>query len=174
MCCVSVRGGGGGVFFSDKLSCPVRKEIWAAFLVASILIIDIFIIILSINNALAFNLSTLHFNVTLSETRRRLLHLSYSMRQGACSDSPIHVNQVPSPQYTSNGWFSGTENPACVDRWISGQVLLLLLPWDWEQVKNLFIYRSSKTLESYNKINKINISRSLSYFLVNFMYSNKL
>ena len=80
--CVSVRGG-RVVFVSDKLSCPVRKEIWAAFLVASILIIDIFIIILSINNALAFTLSTLDFNVTLSETRRRLLHLSYSMRQGS-------------------------------------------------------------------------------------------
>ena len=59
----------------------------------------------------------------------------------ACSDSPIYVNQVPSPQYTSNGWFSGTENPACIDGWISGRVLLLL-PWDREQVKNLFIYRS--------------------------------
>ena len=78
-----MSGGGGGGLFSDKLSGPVRKEIWAAFLVASILIIDIFIIILSINNALAFTLSTLDFNVTLSETGRRLLHLSYSVRQGS-------------------------------------------------------------------------------------------
>ena len=84
MCCVGVRVGGGEVvFFSNKFSRPVRMEIWAAFLVASIPIIEIIIIILSINNALAFNLSTLDFNVTFSETRRRLLHLCYSMRQGS-------------------------------------------------------------------------------------------
>ena len=83
MCCVGVQGGGGGgevggrvAFFSDKLICPVRKEIR----VASILIIDIIIIILSIYNAPAFNLLTLDFNVTFSETRGRLQHLSYSMR----------------------------------------------------------------------------------------------
>ena len=67
MCCVGVQGAGGGrgekrkffVFFSNKLSCPGRKEIW----VSSVLISIIIIIISSINNALAFNLSTLDFNV---------------------------------------------------------------------------------------------------------------
>ena len=51
-------GGGGGVrkgkyflFFSNKLSCPVRKKIW----VVSILLTIIIIIILSINNAPTFN-----------------------------------------------------------------------------------------------------------------------
>ena len=63
MCCVRVKGGGGGggegegvkkgkyfVFFSNKLSCPVRKEIW----VASILITIIIIIILMLQHSIYF------------------------------------------------------------------------------------------------------------------------
>ena len=55
--CPKERGGGVKigkyfVFFSNKLSCPVRKKIW----VASILLTIIIIITLSINNAPTFNL----------------------------------------------------------------------------------------------------------------------
>jgi len=56
-------GGGGGekrtffFFFSNKLSCPRWKEIWVSSVLISIIIIS------SINNAPAFNLSTLDFNV---------------------------------------------------------------------------------------------------------------
>ena len=152
--------------------------IWAAFLVASILIIDIIIIILSITNTLAFNLLTLDFNVT------------YFFRNQEKAPTPLLQH--------------GTGEPAVTHPYMSIKCLLLntrrmgdflalkIRPAKMEGLADeccccclgieskskiysyidpgVIIYfksSSSKTLESYKKIN---ISRSFSYFLVNFMY----
>ena len=155
------------LFFSNKLSCPVRKKIW----VASILLTIIIFIILSINNALTFNLCYVFRNQENASTP--LLHratgepavthpymsikclLLNTRRMGDFLALKIRPAKMEGLADECCCCCLGIESKSKIYSYIDPGVIIY------------FKSSSSKTLESYKKIN---ISRSFSYFLVNFMY----